>query len=820
MSDADEHRLAQELDEKNAQIEKYKNDIVSYLEDISVIKAKLSGFNELIKNFDDRKAALGDELKEKKEAQKQNSALLKTIEERIKENEEKKASCNKEMLVLKDEYFAVSKELSDAKEIQNTKVSMLNDKSSRAHLLKDLEKGLDGYSKGVKNVLSANINGVHGLVSKLIEIDDEYVTAIEIALGNMVQNIVVADENCAKACIAHLSRIRGGRATFLPLSSVKGELINNPPLNDKGYVGIASELISYDEKYKDVFKSLLGRVIVVDNIDNAVNIAKKNKYRFKIVTLDGQLINAGGAITGGSFNKNQSLLSRSKEIEKLEKEINDLQKTVDKNDSTIAKLKQRINGMADKKQELETALAQCSHSAVKYESERNNINRILRELEHSVNVITTENGKLVKNISDIEGQTSAYKDKILESERMIKEARAHAESMQGEYDILSEKKEEIGKKILDDKISFSTGEKDIEAARSDIYSLNANKNALKMELAAKHNDIKNIQEHNDRLKSEIAELEEQIQTHCDVMQKLSEQVTETQSGYEQDTEKLKNIQKSLKEQNETIYLLQHETAKLEAKNSKFEADCEAMINKLWDEYELTYNTALEYKKYDFDMNDGQKQASSLRSQIKALGNINIDAIEEYKEVKEKFDFMSAQKNDLDVTKKKLEDIIEEMQHIMVEQFEKSFEIIQNKFNSVFHELFGGGMGRLTLTEPDNVLESGIEIEVQPPGKKLQNMMALSGGEKALSAIALLFSVLEVRPTPFCILDEVEAALDDNNVYRFADYVKNYSEKTQFIVVTHRRGTMEAADIMYGITMQEKGVSKLLKLKFEDLEDYK
>ena len=296
-------------------------------------------------------------------------------------------------------------------------------------------------------------------------------------------------------------------------------------------------------------------------------------------------------------------------------------------------------------------------------------------------------------------------------------------------------------------------------------------------------------------------------------------ITETQKGYESDTEKLKNIQNSLKEQNDTIYVLQQEVARLETKNAKLEADTEAVINKLWDEYELTYNTALEYKKADFDMNEGQKEASSLRMQIKALGNINIDAIEEYKEVKEKFDFLTEQKNDLDETKAKLEEIITEMQTVMTEQFVKNFNIIQTKFDSVFHELFGGGAGKLTLTEPDNVLESGIEIEVQPPGKKLQNMMALSGGEKALSAIALLFAVLEVRPTPFCILDEVEAALDDNNVYRFADYIKKYSEKTQFIVVTHRRGTMESADIMYGITMQEKGVSKLLKLKFEDLEDY-
>jgi chromosome segregation protein len=340
-----------------------------------------------------------------------------------------------------------------------------------------------------------------------------------------------------------------------------------------------------------------------------------------------------------------------------------------------------------------------------------------------------------------------------------------------------------------------------------------------MELSSKQKDISNIDLINQKLSTEIDNHNKNIQTNIEIINEIANKVIETQKGYEDDTAKLKSIQNSLKEQNETIYLLQQEVARLEAKNSKIEADVEAVISKLWDEYELTYNTALEYKKADFDMNQSQKEAASLRGQIKQLGNINIDAIEEYKEVKEKFDFLTTQKNDLDETKEKLEDIIREMQTVMTEKFVENFNIIQDRFNSVFHELFGGGSGRLTLTDPDNVLESGIEIEVQPPGKKLQNMMALSGGEKALSAIALLFSVLEVRPTPFCILDEVEAALDDNNVYRFADYIRKYSEKTQFIVVTHRRGTMEAADIMYGITMQEKGVSKLLKLKFEDLEDY-
>lgn len=805
--------------EKSEEAEKYKTEIVKLLEEISAFKARLSGFNVLIKNFDERKAALEDELKEKNLRMEENEARLKETSEKAKANSEKKADAFTRMEELKKEYFASRDTLEKSKEIQNTKVSELNSKLSRIILLEDLEKGLEGYSKGVKNILSDNLKGVHGLVSKLITVKDEYITAIEIALGNMIQNIVVDDEECAKACIRSLSEKKGGRATFLPISSVDGDVMKNPPQKEKGFVGIASDLVDHDRIYDGIFRNLLGRCVIVDNIDNAVNMAKKNNYKFKIVTLDGQLINAGGSITGGSFNKNQSLLGRSKEIERLKLEAEKLQQIVDDNDDCIAELKAEINKMADTKAELEEIISSCEHEQVRLESEARNFTRIANDLKHSISVITNENGDILKNISEVEEEVKTFNAKIVENEEKIREARKNAD----EFTLLSEeivqKRDEFQESILTDRIAFNTIDKDIEASHANIYSLSASKNSLNMELAAKNNDIKNISVINAKIEEEIANHEKTIATNVEITVEIAKKVLETQKGYESDTQKLKDIQNSLKEQNETIYLLQQETARLEAKNAKIESDVESVINKLWDEYELTYNTAMQYKKADFDYNEAQKEAASLRGKIKQLGNINVDAIEEYKEVKEKFDFLTEQKADLDETKEKLEEIINDMQKVMTEKFAEAFEVIQEKFNVVFHELFGGGAGKLILTDPDNLLESGIEIEVQPPGKKLQNMMVLSGGEKALSAIALLFAVLEVRPTPFCILDEVEAALDDNNVYRFADYIRRYSEKTQFIVVTHRRGTMESADIMYGITMQEKGVSKLLKLKFEDLEDY-
>ena len=812
-------KFEEKIANQNAQAEKYKAEIVSLLEEISAFKARLSGFDVLIQNFDQRKSALETELKEKTVQKEESTKRLESIEQNIDENVKKKDTALSKMEELKKKYFASRDELEKSKEMQNAKVSELNSVTSKITLLEDLEKGLEGYSKGVKNVLSSNIKGVHGLVSKILTVKDEYVTAIEIALGNMIQNIVVDDEICAKECIKELNRTKGGRATFLPITSIKADPLKHIPEKEKGFVGLACDLVEYDSIYDEIFKNLLGRCVIVDNIDNAVNMAKNNNHKFKIVTLDGQLINAGGSMTGGSFNKNQSLLGRSKEIERLKEKEKSLRKIVDDNDDFIMELKTSINQMADTKAALEEEITSCEHIAVRLEAEQKTVKRIIDELTHSLSVITNENGDILKNISEVENEVKVYNEKIKENEEKIKLSRVNADEFLAMVEEIASERDKFQESILSDRISYNTIDKDIEAAHANIYSLSANKNTLQMELSSKQKDISNIDLINQKLNTEIDNHNKNIQTNIEIINEIANKVIETQKGYEDDTAKLKSIQNSLKEQNETIYLLQQEVARLEAKNSKIEADVEAVISKLWDEYELTYNTALEYKKADFDMNQSQKEAASLRGQIKQLGNINIDAIEEYKEVKEKFDFLTTQKNDLDETKEKLEDIIREMQTVMTEKFVENFNIIQDRFNSVFHELFGGGSGRLTLTDPDNVLESGIEIEVQPPGKKLQNMMALSGGEKALSAIALLFSVLEVRPTPFCILDEVEAALDDNNVYRFADYIRKYSEKTQFIVVTHRRGTMEAADIMYGITMQEKGVSKLLKLKFEDLEDY-
>lgn len=829
-SRADTRKKAEELekslaeaDEKIAarlaETEDMKSEIVSLLGEISSVKAKSSSMDVLLKNFDERHDSLKSDLENKRTKSGEIKANLEKLRKADEDNRAAKKKCADDMEKLKTEYFAVASKLDEAKRAQNELVSVLNEKRSRINVLRDLEKGYEGYAKSVKSILNRGMGGVHGVVSKLLTVEDEYMTAVEIALGGALQNIVVENEGVAKECIAYLKANKVGRATFLPITSVRGEVMKNPPRGERGYVGIASELISCDSRYDGIFRSLLGRTVIADNIDNAADMARRNGFKLRIVTLDGQLLNPGGSMTGGSIGKNQSLLSRARDIELMSAEVDKMQKQADRTDDKIVGYKSQINDMADRKQKIEDSMRACEHEQVRLQSLVTSDERLLAETERSIELITNERGDIVSEIADIDKQKAVFKEEIMSREEKIKEIRTALDKAESEGESLADDREKLAAQITETKITLGSSDNEVRMIREKIDSAAADKEGYLREHAAKLEDIENTKKANEAISAEIESLGERIKAAKSGTEDLHRQVEEGQKSYDDGSRRLKELQQELKSQNAVIYDLQQETVRLESKNAKIESDTEAVISKLWDDYELTYNTALEFKKTDFNMTEAQREAASLRSQIKALGNINIDSIEQYKEVKEKFDYLTEQKKDLDETKEKLEQIIREMQTVMVKQFNESFDIIKRKFNETFAALFGGGVGSLSLSEPDNVLESGIEIEVQPPGKKLQNMMALSGGERALSAIALLFSVLEVRPTPFCILDEVEAALDDNNVYRFADYIRKYSKKTQFIVVTHRRGTMEAADIMYGVTMQEKGISKLLKLKFEDLEEY-
>ena len=701
----------------------------------------------------------------------------------------------------------------------------MNMKDARHKFLLETEKEKEGYIKSVKELLldcdknSQLKKGMHGVLANLISVNKEYELAIEMCLGQALQNVVTETEEDAKKLVEHLRNNNLGRASFLPISSIRGKRIENVISNGmKGVIGIASDLVKCDKKYTQIVLNLLGRTVVVEDMNIGISLAKMNNYSFRIVTLKGDVISSSGSITGGSVaTKTVNILGRSREIEELEKEIKKLSKKIEEITLQKQKYLESITEVIEKVAGLE------------------------KELQDIEIVYAAENQKMVsieENIYKLEQRRDKLKEEELsinkqkeESIKQKEEKEQEVEKLNSEIKSLSEEVEQFAtvnkdnQKYIDDlnfditnlKISVSSFieseasiEEFVERIRQEILNNNNNIENKNNTLNQAIKENTELQTKIDNLNSEIEQIKAEVNNSSENIEKLKQLRTEKNELLDKKEEEITNqfsILEGLKEQ----------IVKMDFKKTKLEQDIEQLINTLWDEYEITPNNAGEYKKPN-NIAQAQKEVSSIREKIKDLGSINIDSIEEYKKISERYDFMCEQRLDLENTVAKLRKVISEMTQTMEQQFKEKFEIINKNFNEVFIELFGGGKAELILTDEDNVLECGIDIRVQPTGKKLQNMMLLSGGEKAFTAIALLFAILKINPAPFCILDEIEAALDDVNVYRFAEYLKKFSQASQFLVITHRKGTMEVADTVYGVTMEENGISKLLSMKLSSIGD--
>ena len=701
----------------------------------------------------------------------------------------------------------------------------MNMKDARHKFLLETEKEKEGYIKSVKELLldcdknSQLKKGMHGVLANLISVNKEYELAIEMCLGQALQNVVTETEEDAKKLVEHLRNNNLGRASFLPISSIRGKRIENVISNGmKGVIGIASDLVKCDKKYTQIVLNLLGRTVVVEDMNIGISLAKMNNYSFRIVTLKGDVISSSGSITGGSVaTKTVNILGRSREIEELEKEIKKLSKKIEEITLQKQKYLESITEVIEKVAGLE------------------------KELQDIEIVYAAENQKMVsieENIYKLEQRRDKLKEEELsinkqkeESIKQKEEKEQEVEKLNSEIKSLSEEVEQFAtvnkdnQKYIDDlnfditnlKISVSSFieseasiEEFVERIRQEILNNNNNIENKNNTLNQAIKENAELQTKIDNLNSEIEQIKAEVNNSSENIEKLKQLRTEKNELLDKKEEEITNqfsILEGLKEQ----------IVKMDFKKTKLEQDIEQLINTLWDEYEITPNNAGEYKKPN-NIAQAQKEVSSIREKIKDLGSINIDSIEEYKKISERYDFMCEQRLDLENTVAKLRRVISEMTQTMEQQFKEKFEIINKNFNEVFIELFGGGKAELILTDEDNVLECGIDIRVQPTGKKLQNMMLLSGGEKAFTAIALLFAILKINPAPFCILDEIEAALDDVNVYRFAEYLKKFSQASQFLVITHRKGTMEVADTVYGVTMEENGISKLLSMKLSSIGD--
>lgn len=829
---SNKEKFEKELEEKEAELSKLtkglstkeleieaKKQVIEKNTDLKYEKnIEISSLDANFENIEKRQKSIKTEIQETVSELDRTRTQKQDMSKEFQKIESEKNSATKELEENSNKKEKIENKIKEFNEQIDKMSYELRMKDSRQKFLIETEKEKEGYAKAVKLLLTdcdknADLNkGVHGIIANLISVDKKYETAIEMTLGGMLQNIVTDNEEVAKKLVNHLRANNMGRASFLPITSIKGSKIDKIKGKFPGVIGVAADLVKFDKKYTQIVYNLLGRTVIVDNMDTGIALAKENKYGFRIVTIQGDIINASGAITGGSVaQKTVNILGRGREIENLAKEIEVLQNKISETKRSKQDYEESISEFVEDSKELDEKIQQIN---IVYATEKQKMlsveEQILR-LENTLSKLRNENEKIENQKADIKNQKQNIQNSVEDLEKEINElsivikefAEANSENQKYiddlNFDITNLK---ISVSSFDE--SGSSIDEIIERIDKDIENYN---NAI----TVKNDQIEDLKREDIELKEKIESLKNQIIEIKNSVSTSTEKIEQLKLDRANKNEALNKIEKDITNQFNLLEDLKGNLVKIDVKKTKLEQDIDLVVNNLWEEYELTPNNATDYKKVE-NVQTTQKEVNDIRSEIKDLGSINVDSIEEYKKTKERYDFMCEQRLDLENTISKLRKMISEITDTMKKQFVEKFKLINKNFNEVFVELFGGGKAELILEDEDNVLECGIDIKAQPTGKKLQNMMLLSGGEKAFTAIALLFAILKINPAPFCILDEIEAALDDVNVYRYAEYLKKFCSDTQFLVITHRKGTMEAADTVYGVTMEENGISKLLSMK--------
>jgi len=702
--------------------------------------------------------------------------------------------------------------------------SQLESVQARANVFRAMEKDFEGYQKSVRQVMQEAKRGalrrIHGPVSQLIRTDDSYTVAIEIALGGAMQQIVVDNEQDGKAAIAYLKRTGGGRATFLPLSVIRGRFLDEKGLeNCDGFVGIASQLIRCDEKYRSVVENLLGRTVITETIDDAITMAKKYANRFKIVTLDGQVVNPGGSMTGGSVNKEAGMLSRANELSKLTEQEVALTKKLQEQEEELREARRAADQVEFQLTTAKEQLAQAEKEVLTLEGLQKQHEIWLQAVCDAESAARRELEALLARAESDRVQHAACQAELRIYTAQLAETRQSIAGLEGSQ---SDAEEQVAK-ITDAMNALRTQKAALEAeqqtAKSHVVDLQILQAAAEGDRDKKLADMDGIRAEIVYLQEQIAQQEKRREDNALEVEKVRKEMEDALAQYARIEAGKSKAEGEIQEKNKNILNMERACALLENKKETTAIEERNTIDKLWDTYGLTPGTAGEKRGQIESVAAGTRRIGELKRKIGALGTPNLGAIEEYARVNERYTYLTGQRDDVLTSKRELESIIRNITQEMTAIFVGEFAKINEYFGKVFTEMFGGGKGELLLEDPNEPLSCGIEIRVQPPGKQLKTITLLSGGEKAFVAIALYFAILKVRPTPFCMLDEIDAALDDRNVERFASYLRNLSRKTQFIVITHRRGTMEASDVLYGVTMQEQGVSKLLRLDLNQMEQY-
>ena len=806
-------RVQAQIDELNANIENGKNSIITALNERATIKSRMGRFDTMLEQIQIRRAELNSRLLRAKSDEAQQEDLIRKLEEEFLRINDNISAFNDRQSVLEEELNQIRDELSQKdQKLRDTQVVYHQDKS-RLDALSNLTERYEGYGGSVKRVMErkSSNSGIIGVVADLIKVEKKYEVAIETALGGSIQNIVTETEETAKEMIAFLKQNKAGRATFLPLTSIRNrqEFRMKEVLTEPGVLGLADTLVNTEERYRDVAASLLGRIVVIDNVDNAVRIARKYKYSLRMVTLEGELFNPGGSISGGAYKNNSNLLGRRREMAELETRVRETLKSIDVLLDDIEKTKQRRNKL---RMELEQTKASLQEEFIHQNTARMNVaaaREKKEQTEQGYGDLQNEQREIASQIEEIQNGKEEIRRELEASELLEKDVDSRIHMAQKE---LEERKEE--ENLHSSRVS--EWDLEVEKIRQKQGFEQTNLDRIRGDIQKFTAELKEIEEGMEAGRQEIARKEADILA---LQETINASYTNQNSGEEKlkaDMERKevlagrqKNFFADRESLAERLSGLDKEVYRLSAQQEKLEESVEAQINYMWDEYEITLSDAAALKNEELqDLTAMKKEITSLKDQIRRLGDVNVNAIEDYKNLMERYTFLKNQHDDLIKAEETLKGIILELDEAMRKQFREKFAQISQEFDKVFKELFGGGKGTLELMEDEDILEAGIRIIAQPPGKKLQNMMQLSGGEKALTAISLLFAIQNLKPSPFCLLDEIEAALDDSNVGRFANYLHKLTKYTQFIVITHRRGTMEKADRLYGITMQEKGVSTL------------
>lgn len=808
-----------------AEIENAKNDVFDNLNDRSQIKTRLQHNETLLGQINIRKSELTRKLincKSEESSQKHN---LDGLEDALRRTQEEIGRVNGEISHTEREMLTLRDRISRAGNDINNLNRLVMGESSKLESLRNITERYDGYGNSIRRVMELKEKnaGIIGVVADIIKTRKQYETAIETALGGSIQNIVTDTEETAKGLIGYLKQNKFGRATFLPLSAINGKDIKTDGAltGERGVVGFASQLVECDREFEGLARYLLGRILVADNIDNALALARKHNHSLRIVTLEGDLLSPGGSMSGGAFKNSSNLLGRRRELEELEESVKKNEKALSEKNGELEKLRTEQAALREKNEQLKTEL---QDKQLEENTARLNLSAAREkhdELSKAYTNSQRESEEIESQISQIGGEINAAKIALSQSERRNEE--------------LTRQINENTAMVEENKAALAKKQSEAEKLHIDFANLSQQDSFAEENVKRVLREISRLKEEIDNIKDNMGSADEEIREKKENIAKIEESIREADKyivEYEgiaakdrQEREQVQEKQRVLFSRREEISgrinTLDKECLRISGRIEKIEEARDARIDYMWNEYELTLIRAAELK--DEELDDSQelrKHISQLKNDIRRLGDVNVNAIEDYKEVSERYGFLKTQHDDLITARDTLIKIIEELDTGMRAQFIEKFQEIKAEFDKVFKELFGGGRGTIELEEDEDILEAGIRIISQPPGKKLQNMMQLSGGEKALTAISMLFAIQNLKPSPFCLLDEIEAALDDSNVVRFAKYLHKLTKNTQFIVITHRRGTMEAADRLYGITMQEKGVSTLVSVDLieDQLED--